>query len=1052
MKTRHAVPARAGIGMLAATISAILGSTTIANVSNAQESLEEVVVTGSRIARRDFDANSPIMTIDAERFEASSTIAIESVINQLPQFVPAITQFDSGNYDQGADETPGAASLSLRGLGANRNLVLLDGRRAMPVNATMAVSINTIPSAAIERVETITGGASSVYGADAIAGVVNFILKRDFEGVDFDFQYGQTAEGDGHETRFSGIFGANFAAGNGNVLLGFERSERGEIRETDREFYRNGWADPWVEGDEDFLSPTAFSANGNAVSRAAVDSVFSERAPGTVGLGSNFYLNPDGTLYKQQADGSYRYNGPTYDAEGNVLRKIEAATGELGQNQTYRLMSIPLERYSLFSRAHLDFSSRVSAFAQAMFSESSTRAVGTDSPLLGGWRSSAPHGSGIYAPSVDGDGNTLADYMAGGRFGLNCGPVGGCTDSEAFPTPPELTTLLDSRTDPNGDWEFRHSTTWAGPRRSYVDTTSYQIVTGLEGDFADRDWTWELYASHGNTRTAGEYGGMVSLSRWRFVTGQPNYGRGLFYTGNELGAGFSSGTVTCETGMPIVNEFVPSADCQAAIFATAKTTGDMEQDIFEFNLQGGLFAMPAGDLRFAVGSSWRENTYQFLADTLNSQESFLDLAAGIFPSSNSIGTTTVSEIYGELLVPLLADKTGAQALNLELGYRKSNNSPSEDVDTHKALLDWSITDRVRFRGGRQVANRAPNIGELFLARQQEVGTSQLGDWCSENNPTNPQSANPALNPNAAQVRAICEARMGATGAANWYDPSNLQATGAFSWRFANVIGNPNLTSESAETITAGFVSDINDRTTLTVDYWEIEIRDMIAAQSGDAVYTQCMSPVTNPSFDPNHPACLLIVRDPSNGGQAPVDVSYTNEGAINTAGVDMQLDWNGDLGQGMISVNFLASVLNKVETRIDPESQWQDWKGTSGPNDLNGIQGGAFDYRTFTTVSYGAGPWSMSLRWRHLPGLASEASLQDPNDTSVPTGSYNMFDVSGRYRIHDNWQLRYGIDNLLDAEPERWFADADTTANGMTNPDFYDVLGRRYYMGLSIEF
>src|SRR5690606_34076059 len=147
-------------------------------------------------------ANSPITTVDAARFEETSTIAIESVINQLPQFVPAASQVESegtssGGYQSGPSRTVGSATLSLRGLGSNRNLVLLDGRRGQPVNANMAVNINSIPSAAVARVETITGGASSVYGADAIAGVVNFVLKRDYEGLDIDMQFGQTAEGDG---------------------------------------------------------------------------------------------------------------------------------------------------------------------------------------------------------------------------------------------------------------------------------------------------------------------------------------------------------------------------------------------------------------------------------------------------------------------------------------------------------------------------------------------------------------------------------------------------------------------------------------------------------------------------------------------------------------------------------------------------------------------------------------------------------------------------------------------------------------------------------------
>ena len=220
--------------VLASTISALLAG---GGAAQAQESgLEEITVTGSRIVRRDLDAASPIVTIDTDRLENSSTIGIESVLNQMPQFVPEGTQFDSGNTASGA-ATLGIASVNLRGIGANRTLVLVDGRRAQPANASLVVDLNTIPSAAIERVETITGGASAVYGADALAGVVNFVLRDDFEGVEMDFHTGVTAEGDGEETRFSTLLGVNGEGGNSNVMLGVEWYRREAVYQIDREFF-----------------------------------------------------------------------------------------------------------------------------------------------------------------------------------------------------------------------------------------------------------------------------------------------------------------------------------------------------------------------------------------------------------------------------------------------------------------------------------------------------------------------------------------------------------------------------------------------------------------------------------------------------------------------------------------------------------------------------------------------------------------------------------------------------------------------------------------------
>src|SRR5690349_4571350 len=198
--------------VLASTIGALLAGGSAAHAqapASPTPALEEITVTGSRIVRRDLDAASPIMTVDTERLENTSTLSIESVLNQMPQFVPDNTQFDAGTGVASGAVTPGIASVNLRGIGANRTLVLVDGRRAQPANASLVVDLNTIPSAAIERVETITGGASAVYGADALAGVVNFVLKDDFEGVAMDAQTGVSEANDGQETRFSALMGMN---------------------------------------------------------------------------------------------------------------------------------------------------------------------------------------------------------------------------------------------------------------------------------------------------------------------------------------------------------------------------------------------------------------------------------------------------------------------------------------------------------------------------------------------------------------------------------------------------------------------------------------------------------------------------------------------------------------------------------------------------------------------------------------------------------------------------------------------------------------------------
>ncbi len=1046
--------------LLASTIATILGAGSAAKAQEPAPSagpVEEVTVTGSRIVRRDFTANSPIMTVDQELFDETMSIGVDHILNQLPQFVPAVTQFTTTETQSTATVTPGASTVSLRGLGANRNLVLIDGRRAMPVNASGAVDTNMIPSAAIARVETITGGASSVYGADAMAGVVNFILKRDFEGVDIDMRYGETQEGDGEEFRLAGVFGANFAEGSGNVLLGFEHASRGKAYETTRRFYRRGYANPTANGTATRLSDNYYAVDTtNPPDAAVVADVFGV-APGEVGTGGNFYLNADGTLYRSSADGNFRYNGP-FIVDGLVYRKIlennpntNALNGQLVENLLEgRMVSLPLDRYSAFGRAHLDIADNVSAFMQANFAQSETETLLIYSPALGSWGVKIPYGNEIYAPSVDENGNTLGAYLPGGTYGLNCPPVGGCTESQAFPVTPELAALLDSRPDPNADWDLGHVLTYAGPRRSENRTTSYQIVAGLEGGFPNNDWTWEAYVSHGATEVATTLLGYGSVGRYRFLVTQPNYGRGTFYVGNPEGDGFGAGTAQCTTGLPIMEQFTPSEDCIRSITVDLQNNGQMTQDVVEFNLQGRLLDVPAGEARFAVGASYRKNEYFYRPDAHMSQENFFDHVMGVFPGSKSEGDISARDVYGELLLPVLRDKPGVRELNLELGYRYSDNDPTGSVDTYKGLIDWSITDRIRLRGGRQVANRAPNIAELYLSRTQTLGASAIGDLCAETNPVSPLSANPALNPNAARVRAICEYHMGPTGAAAFYDPDFDQPTG-LGFVFANTTGNPNLEHETAKTITFGAVMQLTDSLSLTVDWYDIRIDDMIAAQSVDAVYRNCFDPAVNPTFDPTTPACSLLVRDPVTGLRQATDVTYSNDSAIDTQGVDLQLNWGTPIGAGNLNLSLLASYLISMKTRLDPEQDWIEWEGSSGPQGLTGVQGGSYEYRTFTTLSYFRDRWNLALRWRHLPDRLPADRVTNPTSTTLSPGSYDIFDLSGGWRFPNEWSLRFGIDNLFDKQP--LVTNANQFQSGSsTDAGFYDVLGRRGYIGFSMSF
>jgi iron complex outermembrane receptor protein len=1024
-------------------VSLLAGAAGAAGTAHAQDqnALEEVLVTGSRIARRDLSAPSPIMTVGAETFDSSSTVSVESVLNQFPQFVPTGTQFQTGDIEPSAFETPGISNVNLRGLGSNRNLVLVNGRRLQPANASLIVDVGTIPLAAIATVEAITGGASAVYGADAISGVVNFILRDDFEGIDIDLQTGIASEGDGEETRVSMLFGANTADERGNLMVGAEWSEREQVRNVDRDFIRAGWLDPGSSTGTGNIAATywnppncaGFGAAG-CPSQAAVDQVLADvAAPGTAPRAGNFYLNDDGTVF--QDAGAISYNGPL---GGDSFRKIRIYRNDtLGEVNPTTLLSSPLERHVLFSRAFYDLAEHVRAFAQGTFSQHEVNATGPWALAIAGGAVAIPHGTEIYAPSLRTDGSTHPDYLPGGRYGLNCAPAGGCTESEVWPVPAELATLLDSRGTPNADWMLERYLNFLPSRQNVNQTTVWQMQAGLEGTLPNRDWTWEAYISQGQT-TIDNYlnGGWLSRGRWFAVVQSPNYGRGASLSG----AAGTSGT--CTSGVPLLEDFPISADCVDAMEVRLKQYTKLEQRITEANVQGRIADMPAGELRFAAGASHRWNSALFEPDPLADAQATADSVVGLFPMNETEGEDSVSEIYGELLIPVV------ERLDLELGYRYSDYERIGGIDTYKALFDWAATDSFRLRGGRQVANRAPNIAEQFTGPSRNVVPFAGSDPCASD--TANVWGNHPDNPDRDKVQALCSAIIG-NPASDWnQDPDHFVGPfGFFQLEVEEVVGNPDVRSEEAETYTLGAVFQ-HDAWSLSVDYYTIEIQGAIEPPSAFVAYSQCFNAngSSNPTYSIDDPGgfCRNIVRDPVTGWRSQVSALYTNLGALKTDGVDTQFNWRGEIGGNSISLNTIVSAVNSYKIQPAPGGDFIEYAGTLGA-------GGQFDYRMYTTLNYDLERVNLGLRWIHLPEVKSSAYPENPATNVLPTNAYDRFDLFGGWQIRDKIALRFGIDNLFDTDPEIVGAEPGVdNALGSTNAGYYDVLGRRYYAGLKFSF
>ncbi|BBC72125.1 conserved hypothetical protein [Altererythrobacter sp. B11] len=1054
-----------------------------------------IVVTGSRIQRPDYTATSPIVTVDSELIEQSSAVNLEANLNKLPQFSPALTQFDTADIQPNANSTPGISTVSLRQLGANRNLVLLDGRRATPINGTGVIDINSIPSAAIQRVEIITGGASSTYGADAVGGVVNFILKDDFTGVDFDGQVSFSPQGGGEEYRVSSLIGASLDDGRGSVILGMEYYKREQLLRRDRKSFRRAQSDPTVRGEEFFLSENYVSTGGtNPFNEALLTSYF-PGAPVAVPGTSSLYLNDDGSLWtntSRTVGGVYyplllNYQGGT---DGGLTRKV-LDTGLLEQNNPDRILSSPQDRYSFFAKGKYDLTDWATFIGQAYFARTQTRSVSFNTVLLGSTGTEIPYNDQIYTgstwinneadykvSSVLPNGNTNPDFMAGGRYGLNCGPVGGCTNKEVFPVPGNIAALLNSRPNPNAPWTANYSLDAFGRRGTENFNNTFQIQLGFEGSIPGTDFTWDFIGSHGETIAKTNLIGLVALERFRAILTSPNFGRNFFALGND-GQRYGA-TASCESGLsPFIVDSAFSADCDLASSADVQFENRISQDLLEANLQGGLFDLPGGQLRFAVGAAYRKNSLEFYSDSSAYEGSSFYQTTTTFPQASTKGSTSVKELYGELLVPVLSDLPFVEDLNLELGYRLSDYDSVGTIGTYKINGEWAPTYWLRFRGGYQKASRAPNLGELFTARTSVLTFSRDGDPCSLENNTSPvrygnYSANPDLNTNgtAAQVQALCRQLMGADGSAIYYAAGRDDYLLGGQYFTQLLAGADGLREETAKTYTIGAVITAPtdtpwlSRLRMSVDYYNIKLTDGISQLGLDSVLRQCFTSEFNPNFELND-ACQRIERDNVNGNMQVVTVNYDNQGAVETAGVDVQLDWAlrfEDVGIGLpgaISTNVNFNYLDKFATTTDQVAiPLVDYAGTLGGGEV-GTNAGSYRWKLFTRLNYSVGPATVGLQWQHKPSVKASQAATDTNNNVAGAPAYDLFNLTASYELMDKVTLRGGVDNLFDKAPPYvgYFTD-DVLGDGTPrwpqaaspyNASQYDVLGRRFYIGVKVQ-
>jgi iron complex outermembrane receptor protein len=1131
--------------------------------------LEEVQITGSRITRRDQVANSPLVTVEAEQLEQRAGLNVESYLNQLPNFNPAATPVTTqGDVQITPVNSVGISSISLRGFGPNRNLVLVDGRRLVPANALMVTDVSAIPSALIQSVETISGGASAVYGADAIGGVTNFILKRNFQGFEVDAQTNMAEAGDGEEMRAYALLGTNFAEGRGNATFGLETYNRKAAYERNRSFYTDSWSDPTVGGDFFVFGYNGFNSafTFNAPNRATLNAIFADRPTYTtgpaagqqtgvraftdaanLGIFEGFRFNTDGSVFATGGGNNlwkYLEGGGTIDNYEYAIQQAYDNTIGVGADQTFGQVvdtlkwnntdayaGGPQKRYSIFASGNYDVTDDINFFARGTWSESRSKTRLFPANASFGWEAFIPYNPTTDSPVDPTIDETNAAEVEAALAGLrpNPGFIPTGTTGAQHPVSPEFALLLNSRAAPSpyclspcggpgltptpnpalvgtlvpntgnrAGWVLETYPLNSFDARSTENTNSmWQLDAGLTFGLPFGDWSGDVLASHGEYNTYNNAFGNNSLTRWRLLVTQPDYGRNVTLESNQPGTsptppqsvGFGGAVINCTTGfydMIFAGDARPSENCLTAVNATLQTRTQNQQNIYEVNAQGGLFDLPAGQVRAAVGFQFRENRAQFIPDILQSTSSFADQVVGVYPTGYLDARMLTRDTYGELLVPVLRDVPGVQSLELELGGRYSNYSATDSTFTYKIAGSLQFNDMLRLRGGFNKATRAPNLGELFL-NVQEIFTigGNFGDPCGlrSNAPYSAAGANdpvtgtpvldpvvsgtetpiPQLAPGQTQAGAdsaylVCQALMGTTGTTAFYAQNQTApgAGGGFTWVLQQ--GNRDLTSEKADTWTAGLVfSSRSERPWLAgftgaIDWWKVSISDAIQQYSTDYASYLCYGAVqvtdaTEAAAQAQSRACQNVARNRSTGGQTTTLLEYDNQSTIETSGIDLQLNWGASLGDvgfasapGRVGLNMLASWTDYYRTKQSPLAfdVETDWVGSLGPN-LTGTNPGAYKYRLNTSLFYGIDRLNFALRWRMLPsvwgaGKASEDAIKANNrrvadggegiilgytpGTTRKVSAYSAFDLSMNWDLSESLSLRAGVDNLFDIKPK----------------------------------
>lgn len=955
-----------GLGLVMSAVL-VAGSVWAEDADDGDEVADRVVVTGTRVVTPGLVSSSPISSVGEEELQFRQSASIEDVVRELPAAVPALGPGTNNG-------TGGGSTLNLRGLGSNRNLVLINGRRIVPFNLTGQVDTNIVPVALLDRVDLVTGGASAVYGADAISGVINFIMRSDFEGVELASFYGASEQGDADRTRTDLIFGANTSDGRGNVTLALSYTD----------------IEPLLMGDRDLGQFSFNSRTGAPGGSSAGAPIFSQLPIGAI----NPETGRPATVLAQ------------YDP---ALGRFRTDNLELYNFNPVNFYQGALERTQATALGRFEISPNVEAYGEFIYMNNTRKAQLAESgTFFSNW--SIPVGNPFLNDA------TRAQVCAAGEIPAErC--VAGSTEEVVM--------------------QARRRFLELGPRLNDFENNVFQYTIGARGEISD-SWSYDASYTYGKAQQSQLRGNWGSSSRVQ----------------QALRAIDPDTCLDPANGCVPLNLFGPVGSITDEMIGffnlSSLLSQEVEQEVAAASIAGDLgnFGSPFADapIGVAAGAEYRKLT----AGTQSDQASQIQgevLGTGA-PTPDRSGSFDLTEFYVEMLAPLIPGVT------FEGGYRYTDFSVSgggsTSYDSWKAGLSWEAADGVLVRTMLQRATRAPNVNELFAP--QVSGLSNLGTDPCQGNLINLADANtPGTLSNLCRLTGIPAGVIG-----NLPEPAAGQI---------NVLGggNPDLGPEEADTFTAGVVWQPNfvDGMTVTLDYYRIELNDQISSPSTTDILDQCYSQSLNPNFEFNA-ACALVLRSPIGGdlnaGDSPgVVTALGNTGQTKTDGIDLGVGYGmalpSDLGNLSFNLN-LTRVLS-WEFRDNPASEARDCLGyySAACNSATGsglIHKLRFNQRT----TWSRGDYDVSLNWRYMGGLSVEPGSGNWLEDFSTIGRIHYFDLAAAWRINDNVRLNLTINNLLDRDaPNVGDTIGSTAANsGNTFPQFYDVIGRFYTLGVNVRF